>query len=300
MEKFRLFLDDNLKEKNTTDKYSFPFRVGYEHLSNYEQNSFPIHWHYEVEFTYVTEGCMEYQANDTLYKVNAGNAIFTNSNVLHTARTTDGASDCSYLAFVLNPVIIFGYEDSLIFNHYVDPICTDSGLFAKYLNGNSSFGGKVIALLLESAHILNAKEDGYELLLTEKLCSLWFLLFQELKPYLNKKETGTAMDIKRLKEAIGFIQSHYHEDISLQEIAASCYVSKSECCHLFKRTLRQTPFTYLLNYRIQKSLPLLLANDKSVTEIAEMLGFHGSSYFSETFRKFMNCSPSSYRKAHRK
>ncbi|WP_342758817.1 AraC family transcriptional regulator [Kineothrix sedimenti] len=298
MEKFKLFLDNNLKERNTTDKYSFPFRVGYERLSNYEQNSFPIHWHPEVEFTYVTEGSMEYQANDNLYKISAGNGIFTNSNVLHTARTVGVETDCSYIAIVLNPVIIFGYEDSLIFNRYVNPICTEPELFSKYLSGDSSFGKRMISLLLEAAELQNQAKDGYELLVVEKLCSLWSLLFQELQPSLNQKETGTTTDINRLKTAIGFIQSHYSEDISLQDIAGSCHISKSECCHLFKRTLRQTPFTYLLNYRIQKSLPLLLSGGQSMTEIAEEIGFHGSSYFAETFKKIMNCSPSDYRKIH--
>lgn len=300
MEKFKLFLDNNLKEKNTTDKYAFPFRIGYERLSNYEQNSFPCHWHPEVEFTYVTEGCMEYQANDTLYKITAGDGIFVNSNVLHTARAVDASTDCCYIAFVLNPIVIFGYEDSPIYRKYVDPICTEPELFSKYLNGNSPFGSRIISLLLEADRIRNAARDGYELLLTEKLSSLWFTLFSELKSSLNQNKTGTATDISRLKTALGYIQSHYSEDIGLKDIADSCHISKSECCHLFKRTLRQTPFSYLLNYRIQQSLPLLLEGKYSITEISVQLGFHGSSYFSETFKKIMNCSPRDYRRLHMK
>lgn len=298
MEKFKLHLDSNLKERNTTDKYTFPFRVGYERLSNYEQNSFPCHWHSEIEFTYVTEGCMEYQANDTLYKLSAGDGIFVNSNVLHTARAIDADTDCSYIAFVLNPIVIFGYEDSPIYRKYVAPICNEPELFSKYLNGKTPFGRRMIDLLLQADYILSSASMGYELLLTEKLCALWFVLFTELQPYLNKKETGTAADINRLKTALGYIQSHYNEDISLQDIADSCLVSKSECCHLFKRTLRQTPFSYLLNYRIQQSLPMLLDGQLSVTEIASRLGFHGSSYFAETFKKVMNCSPREYRRMH--
>lgn len=326
MEKYRLNLDNNLKEKNTTDKYAFPFRVGYEKLSNYEQNSFPCHWHTEIEFTYVTEGCMEYQANDTLYKISASNGIFVNSNVLHTARAinnqadcqtdcqadsqadcetdretdceTDCKTDCLYIAFMLDPIIIFGYEDSPVYRKYVEPICTAPELFSKYLNGSSEFGRRIISRLLDASRIQTAAKSGYELLLTEKLCSLWYLLFSELSPCLNKKETGTAADINRLKTALSYIQSHYYQDITLQSIADSCHVSKSECCHLFKRTLRQTPFSYLQNYRIQQSLPLLLDDEKSITEIASQTGFHGSSYFAETFRKIMNCSPKEYRQLH--
>lgn len=310
MEKYKLFLDNNLKEKNTTDKYAFPFRVGYEKLSNYEQNSFPCHWHTEIEFTYVTEGCMEYQANDTLYKISAGNGIFVNSNVLHTARAINNQADCKtdsqpdcetvclYIAFMLDPIIIFGYEDSPVYRKYVEPICTAQELFSKYLNGSSEFGRRIISILLDASRIQTAARTGYELLLTEKLCSLWYLLFSELAPCLNKKETGTAADINRLKTALSYIQSHYYQDITLQSIADSCHVSKSECCHLFKRTLRQTPFSYLQNYRIQQSLPLLLGGEKSITEIASQTGFHGSSYFAETFRKIMNCSPKEYRRLH--
>lgn len=314
MEKYKLNLDNNLQETNTTDKYAFPFRVGYEKLSNYEQNSFPCHWHTQVEFTYVTEGCMEYQANDTLYKITAGNGIFINSNVLHTARAipsptpntldpssksyTNKAPDCLYVAFMLDPIIIFGYQDSPVFRKYVEPICTAPELFSKYLNGSSEFGRRIISSLLDASRIQTAAEPGYELLLTEKLCSLWYLLFSELAPSLNKKETGSATDINRLKTALSYIQSHYNHDITLQDIANSCHISKSECCHLFKRTLRQTPFSFLLNYRIQQSLPLLLDGEKSMTEIASELGFHGSSYFAEAFRKIMNCSPREYRQLH--
>ena len=55
--------------------------------------------------------------------------------------------------------------------------------------------------------------------------------------------------------------------------------------------MHQTPFDFLLHYRIQKSLPLLCSTDQSVTEIAGCVGFSGSSYYSEGFRKFMQCSP---------
>ncbi len=300
MEKFRLYLDNNLKEKNPTDKYHFPFRIGYEHLSNYDKNSFPCHWHSEVEFTYVTEGSMEYQANDAVYTVDAGNAIFVNSNVLHSARTQNPDMDCSYIAFIVNPIIIFGYEDSLIYNQYVNPICSEPALFSKLLDKDTAFGQQMIASLLEISRIQHSFEAGYELLITEKLCALWFLLYQNLKPHLNQKETGTTTDINRLKTAISFIQSHYDENITLQDIAASCHVSKSECCHLFKRTLRQTPFTYLLDYRIQRSIPLILEGNNTITEIAAQTGFHGSSYFTETFKKIMNCTPRDYKKMHMK
>lgn len=298
MKKYGHVLADSPGIKHTGEQLAFPFRVCYETFSGREKDSFPFHWHPEVQFTYVAEGTMEYQTNNDFCRVSAGNGIFINSQVLHMAGNLSANSDCRYILFLLDPVIIYGFAASPVYQKYVEPIYANPEFFAKYLDSNSPFGSKMLSLLLETASLYQAGESGSELLITEKLCALWYLLYQETAPLLNKKETGSAAEIDRLKMAISFIQSHYSEDITLNDIAGSCHISKSECCHLFKRTLRQTPFSYLLDYRIKQSLPLLSGSNRSMTEIAIGLGFHGSSYFAETFRKIMDCSPSAYRKMH--
>jgi len=72
---------------------------------------------------------------------------------------------------------------------------------------------------------------------------------------------------------------------------------RSKCCHLFQQTLHQTPFEYLLHYRIQKSLSLLADGDLSITAIAAACGCSGASYYTEVFRKIMSISPNAYRKS---
>lgn len=62
-------------------------------------------------------------------------------------------------------------------------------------------------------------------------------------------------------------------------------------CRLFKATLHQTPFDFLMHYRIQQSLPLLCRPELTITEIATTVGFSGASYYSEVFRKYTSCSP---------
>ena len=58
----------------------------------------------------------------------------------------------------------------------------------------------------------------------------------------------------------------------------------------------ETPFDFLLHYRIQQSLPLLSRPELTITEIATTVGFSGASYYSEVFRKYTSCSPTEYRK----
>ena len=105
-----------------------------------------------------------------------------------------------------------------------------------------------------------------------------------------------AAQIQRLKNALNFIYEHYNEPITLDQMVAACYANKSEFCRLFKATLHQTPFDFLMHYRIQQSLPLLCRPELTITEIATTVGFSGASYYSEVFRKYISCSPTEYRK----
>lgn len=60
--------------------------------------------------------------------------------------------------------------------------------------------------------------------------------------------------------------------------------------------MEQTPFEYLQACRIEKSIPEVLEKAESITKIAVKYGFTGSSYYAETFRKEMGCTPGEYRK----
>ena len=77
-------------------------------------------------------------------------------------------------------------------------------------------------------------------------------------------------------------------------MAEACHTSKSNFCRIFKDALHKSPVEYLIYYRIQKSLPLLAEGKWQITQISEDVGFSGSSYYSEMFRKYMGCSPSEY------
>ena len=101
-----------------------------------------------------------------------------------------------------------------------------------------------------------------------------------------------------MKKILAFIQDNYAQKITLTDIADAAHVSKSECCRLFKKVMKQTPVSYLIDYRIQKSIPLLLTKSLNITQIAESVGFGNSSYFSEMFRRVLHCSPSDYQRTH--
>lgn len=95
---------------------------------------------------------------------------------------------------------------------------------------------------------------------------------------------------------IGFIQQNHTVKITLADIAASGAVGQSKCCKIFAKYIGYTPNAYLTQYRLDKSTELLKNTDMPVMEIAHAVGFNGSSYYAEAFRKWSGKSPSAYRK----
>ena len=83
--------------------------------------------------------------------------------------------------------------------------------------------------------------------------------------------------------------------ITLNAIAEAAHISRGECCRVFQRTDRISPFAYLRSYRIHQAEKLLLYTSLSVSEIAFQTGFESSSYFIACFKKELHCTPLEYR-----
>ena len=125
--------------------------------------------------------------------------------------------------------------------------------------------------------------------------NIWTLLCENIVIQTqNKLRQNTDLSI--LKNMVGFIQQNYSKKIALSDIAFSGAVCQSKCCKLFTKYFNLTPNIYLSQYRLNKSTELLKNTDMSITEIAGAVGFGGSSYYAEIFRKWSGISPTEYRK----
>ena len=64
---------------------------------------------------------MVYQINDQIFYPRAGQALFGNSNTMHTGRMENGR-DCRYISITFHPRLLYGYQGSRIASRYTDPL----------------------------------------------------------------------------------------------------------------------------------------------------------------------------------
>lgn len=92
---------------------------------------------------------------------------------------------------------------------------------------------------------------------------------------------------------LDYIQKHYAENISLQDIAEAVQLSEGHARKCFKQEVGTTVVDYLTEYRIKRAKELIKSGER-ITSVYEKAGFTSSQYFSYVFKKNEGISPSEY------
>lgn len=282
------------KELKSHGNYAFPVAVSEEVLAHYERGSFLWHWHPEIELTFVTDGEIQYQINEQVYHLRTGEGLFCNSNALHTGHMID-QQDCHYISITFHPKMVYGYEGSTLHQNYVKPLITSTSFSSLHITAETDWHQEMLEDMHAIAELYFARTDLYELKIQQRLSHIWQLLLERHIARRDTDSKANSRDIERLRVILGFLEEHYMEKITLEDIAEEIGLCKAECCRLFKRLMNKSLFDYILYYRVEKSLPLLAQKNLSVTEIAEQTGFSSSSYYARVFKAQLGCSPSQYR-----
>ena len=99
----------------------------------------------------------------------------------------------------------------------------------------------------------------------------------------------------KLRKAIGYISKNFSKNITLDELAAYCAISKSQLIRYFKQAFGKTPLNYITDYKIAKAKELIFNYPHlTMKEISYELGFDNQHYFSRVFRNQTGETPTHY------
>lgn len=103
---------------------------------------------------------------------------------------------------------------------------------------------------------------------------------------------------KIIQKSLFYIHEHLDEKISLQEVADHVYLTKTYFSALFKEYVHMSFTDYINLSKVNRSKYYLVHSDKSISEIADLLGFSSQGYFTNIFKKYSRCSPKEYQLKH--
>ncbi|WP_152397383.1 response regulator [Paenibacillus guangzhouensis] len=95
-----------------------------------------------------------------------------------------------------------------------------------------------------------------------------------------------------------YLERHYQQEISLQDIAAKFFLSREYIARKFKQEYGVTLLDYLSRFRIDKAKQLLHNPHLRIVQVAEMVGYQDEKYFSKVFKKLEGMTPGEFRKEH--
>lgn len=275
----------------------FPMQIYKNDFDWYVDRIIDWHWHPELEFAIVLSGEVLCCLNDVCFELREGEGIFVNSNTMHMERPLHEGEKPIMTTICFLPGFIGDCGGDLIYRKLVRPIVKNESLKGMKLSPGVEWQAKILDITREIYELSEQREWGFELKYRNMIGELWYqlavVLHSEGTAALKEKRPG--MREKRLKDMITFIQENFRRELSVEDIARSANISKSECFRCFKSMIDRKPIEFLTEYRIKTAAQLLKETDMQITEVCLASGFNHMSYFGKLFRRYYGMTPKEFR-----
>ncbi len=132
-------------------------------------------------------------------------------------------------------------------------------------------------------------------------CSSIYMLFDCLREFqtsfietlIEERDNDALRPIRQSKQ---YIQNHYHEQITLEEVSNEVGLSAGYFSVLFKKETGEGFAKFLISVRIEQAKILLRETNLSISEICKKVGYNDQKHFVSTFEKASGVKPGTYRK----
>ena len=124
-----------------------------------------------------------------------------------------------------------------------------------------------------------------------------FLTKLILKYGLQEEEYNFSKSFtaRHYKQVLNYIAANYGKNILLEDLAARSDLSTSHFSRLFKQTIGQSPYQFLMAYRVEQAKKMLDKPNALMIDIAMDCGFSDQAHFSRVFKKIEGVTPKKYR-----
>lgn len=263
-----------------------------DHFDTFANRSFPSHWHHELEIQLIISGRAKYHINGVDYTVGEGSAIYIAPETVHMMQG-EVPGTVGYDIVLLPQFLVHLLQEIHCDKHALPLTERRPDAFVITPDRKESHG---ILEAMRKMYYMENSYPAYDIFLVEQFLGIWRNLLS-LFPASRQggADAGESLRDQRMKAMLSYIWEHYTQPITIQDIAASANISKSECFRCFSELSKTTPIEYVNQFRLLQAAQALTSTNKSISDICYMTGFNNTSYFTKKFREQYGMTPKAYR-----
>ncbi len=219
------------------------------------------------------------QKGNGCYPLRAGQAFLIEPNhIIH--YSADGADPWQYIWIEFD-----GLKAKELISHA--GLSQDRPIFNATSPDKSNEAFAPLLYILDHPELLPAQIMGYT-----------YLFFGALIQHSSTARPLPRDDIKKfyVQSTADYIENHYHEDITIEDISRHLGLNRCYFSKLFKKMTGKSPQEFLITYRIHKSCEYLRSTNMSIADIALHVGYPNQFHFTRAFKNIMNMPPNQWRK----
>ena len=268
-----------------------PVTVYYFSPTHIDRQPQPLHRSNAFMILLMETGSVELYTTGAMTLLSGGDICIVPPRMLHSLRTVD--LQTRYTLFCLNPQL-FPLPDSHFFTReFWKPLQNGQLRPPQLLRPGQAPHGEILAHMQR----LDVEREGTPDYTMELIgigmgicCALFPYCSRESAPSTTRSDGQTVSD-----KCIQYIQAHFREHITLEDIADYVHLHPNYLCAIFREHTGKTIFEQLNWKRVHDAAKMLRSTDMPIVEIAERCGFQNPTYFARKFKQIVGCTPTACR-----
>lgn len=274
------------KENRIHGSKQIPYRYYFCQIPEAFQNV-ALHWHYEMELSLILEGEGTFFLEGQTFDVKAGDLMIVTPNLMHAIE-----GHMVYDTLVFSGSFISTGPEERGYQDVLSPLFSGNWKLTKPISPNDA-GYKDIFTACQNVFKYIHEDNSLADLMTksELLRLIYFLKINDHFTRNENQDDPSAL----FRPVLLYIEEHYQEPISTNNLAKLIHVSPSYFHHRFTDTFGISPGNYVRGIRLNQACRLLADPDLPISQIAADTGYTNISNFNRQFKNRTGFTPKEYR-----
>ena len=262
------------------------------------QNLIRQHRHTEFEISLILSGSGLYRTENGDYDIRSGDIFLYSANEYHCISdiTPDPGYDCMELLNVHFSAALLSADGITDTDSPLNVFFNRSAKFQNRLTRDNPHSKEVADLLLKVREECEQKKTCYRTSVRNLIGQVLITITRNYGYTIPDVSVQSPVRYdENLRLAIAYINEHFCEPLTLDNIIEAAHMTKTNFITVFKASYDMTTWDYINIKRIDQAKKLLSSTSLTMLDIATHCGYNNTTNFNRIFRKVTGITPKAYR-----